>query len=121
MIGPDFLFTFKPGVYGRIRCGKISGEIGTLEKGQAEGKIALKENFETYLIPTEENEIRSKISHLLLSQFDTNLEKLKDLDPTVFEKTEKLMKDKYVGFDSIFTSKLEKCKIIIHANSCYKY
>ena len=46
MIGPDFLFTFKPGVYGRIRCGKIPGEIGTLEKEQAEGKIALNlENF----------------------------------------------------------------------------
>ena len=47
MIGPDFLFTFKPGVYGRIRCGKIPGEIGTLEKGQAESKIAL--NLENYV------------------------------------------------------------------------
>ena len=46
MIGPDFLFTFKPGVYGRIRRGKIQSENGTLEKGPTEGRIALNlENF----------------------------------------------------------------------------
>ena len=81
---------------------KIENEF---RKSVEEGKIALKENFESYLIPTEENEIRSKISHLLLSQFDKNLEKLKNLDPTVFEKTEKSMKDQYVSFNSsIFMS-----------------